>query len=95
MEKAIYWFTRNHVAANLLMIAIMVMGLTTWGKLKKEIFPETAINAVTIQVPVELVRLGARGIAHAHTAQLTIHHLQIAVGIDAEIVAGHHAQRGI
>jgi len=51
MEKAIYWFTRNHVAANLLMIAIMVMGLTTWGKLKKEIFPETAINAVTIQVP--------------------------------------------
>ena len=51
MEKAIYWFTRNHVAANLLMIAIMVMGLSTWGKLKKEIFPETSINAVTIQVP--------------------------------------------
>ena len=51
MEKAIYWFTRNHVAANLLMIAIMVMGIATWGKLKKEIFPETSINAVTIQVP--------------------------------------------
>ena len=51
MEKIIYWFTRNHVAANLLMIAVMVMGLTTWGKLKKEIFPETSINAVTIQVP--------------------------------------------
>lgn len=51
MEKAIYWFTRNHVAANLLMIAIMVMGISTWGKLKKEIFPETSINAVTIQVP--------------------------------------------
>lgn len=51
MEKAIYWFSRNHVAGNLLMIGIMVMGIATWGKLKKEIFPETSINAVTIQVP--------------------------------------------
>ncbi len=51
MEKAIYWFSRNHVAANLLMIAIMIMGLATWSKLKKEIFPETSIDAVTISIP--------------------------------------------
>jgi multidrug efflux pump subunit AcrB len=51
MEKAIYWFSRNHVAANLLMIAVAVMGLFNWGKLKKEIFPETSIDAVAIQVP--------------------------------------------
>ena len=51
MEKLIYWFSRNHVAANFLMVIILLMGITTWGKLKKEIFPETAIDAVAITVP--------------------------------------------
>jgi multidrug efflux pump subunit AcrB len=51
MEKAIYWFTRNHVAANLLMIGVMVMGIASWGKLKKEIFPETSIDSVAVRVP--------------------------------------------
>jgi multidrug efflux pump subunit AcrB len=47
----IYWFSRNHVAANFLMLVVVVLGLTTWPKIKKEIFPETAINAVLIAVP--------------------------------------------
>jgi multidrug efflux pump subunit AcrB len=51
MEKSIYWFSRNHVAANLLMIGVIVMGLMTWGGLKKEIFPETSIDSVAIRVP--------------------------------------------
>ncbi|MCB1226080.1 MAG: efflux RND transporter permease subunit [Verrucomicrobiales bacterium] len=51
MEKAIYWFSRNHVAANLLMLSVVVMGLVTWQKLKKEIFPETSVDAVSVQVP--------------------------------------------
>lgn len=46
----IYWFSRNHVAGNFLMLLVVVFGLTTWPKLKKEIFPETAINAVLISV---------------------------------------------
>ncbi len=51
-EKGIiYWFCRNHVAGNFLMLMIVVFGLMTWPKLKKEIFPETAINAVMISVP--------------------------------------------
>ncbi len=51
MEKAIYWFSRNHVAANLLMLAVAVMGFSTWGKLKKEIFPETAVDVVLVSIP--------------------------------------------
>lgn len=47
----IFWFSRNHVAGNLLMLLIVVAGLMTWPKLKMEIFPETAINAVLISVP--------------------------------------------
>ncbi|MFV1995389.1 MAG: efflux RND transporter permease subunit, partial [Verrucomicrobiales bacterium] len=51
MEKIIYWFTRNHVAANFLMILILILGFSTWKGLKKEIFPETSVDAVAIQVP--------------------------------------------
>lgn len=51
MKALIYWFTRNHVAANFLMVIILMAGTGTWFRLKKEIFPETAIDAVTISVP--------------------------------------------
>ncbi len=51
MEGAINWFSKNHVAANFLMLIVLVLGLQTWGKLKKEIFPETAIDMISIQVP--------------------------------------------
>jgi multidrug efflux pump subunit AcrB len=47
----IYWFSRNHVAANFSMLMIGVLGLMTWPKLKKEIFPETSIDAILISVP--------------------------------------------
>ena len=51
MEKIIHWFTRNHVAANFAMVVILILGFTTWGKIKKEIFPETSIDAFTVGVP--------------------------------------------
>ena len=45
------WFARNHVAANLLMFAIIIGGLTSLFTLKKESFPEVASKAITIEVP--------------------------------------------
>ncbi|MCB1231586.1 MAG: efflux RND transporter permease subunit, partial [Verrucomicrobiae bacterium] len=51
MEKAIYWFTRNHVAANFLMIVVVIWGASTWPKLKKEIFPETSLDTIAVKVP--------------------------------------------
>lgn len=47
----IYWFSRNHVAANFLMVVIVVLGFGTWPTIKKEIFPETSINSINISVP--------------------------------------------
>ena len=44
------WFARNGVAANLLMIIIIVSGALTIPFLKKEIFPEYAVDIVTVQV---------------------------------------------
>jgi multidrug efflux pump subunit AcrB len=51
MEKAIQWFSRNHVAGNFLMLAILLAGFGTWFTLKKEIFPETSIDAVAVRIP--------------------------------------------
>jgi len=45
------WFTRNHVAGNFLMLMILIAGFTTWFKLKKEIFPEIAIDAISVSIP--------------------------------------------
>ncbi|MGI9243604.1 MAG: efflux RND transporter permease subunit, partial [Verrucomicrobiales bacterium] len=51
MQTLIHWFARNHVAANFVMMGVLLLGITTWFKLKKEIFPETATDIVTILVP--------------------------------------------
>ena len=40
MKGLIFFWARNKVAANFLMFALIVGGLFTWIKLKKEIFPE-------------------------------------------------------
>ncbi|MEC7861850.1 MAG: efflux RND transporter permease subunit [Verrucomicrobiota bacterium] len=51
MRHLIRWFSRNSVSANFLMAAILIAGITTWFKLKKEIFPETSTNVVSVGVP--------------------------------------------
>lgn len=51
MEKAIRWFSQNHVAANFLMLLVLVSGVWTWFQLSKEVFPETSLDAVTVNVP--------------------------------------------
>lgn len=49
--NAVKWFTRNHVAGNFLMLVVVLAGFTTWFKLKKEIFPDIAIDAVSVSIP--------------------------------------------
>ncbi len=51
MEGAIKWFSRNHVAGNFLMLAVVLAGFTTWFKLKKEIFPEVGVDAMVVRIP--------------------------------------------
>lgn len=45
------WFARNHVAGNFIMLVVFLAGFTTWFKLKKEIFPEVSIDAVSVSIP--------------------------------------------
>ena len=46
----IAWFTRNTVAANLLMWLIVVSGLLVIPVLKKEVFPEMSVQMITVGV---------------------------------------------
>ncbi len=50
-EGIIAWFTRNHVAANLLMMAIIVAGLMSYNSIQKRTFPEFESNMVRVVVP--------------------------------------------
>ena len=45
------WFARNHVAANLMMFAIILGGIYSLFIVKKESFPEVRSNRIQIQVP--------------------------------------------
>lgn len=51
MKGLIFFWARNKVAANFLMFALLVGGIVTWIKLKKEIFPEISSNYITVQTP--------------------------------------------
>jgi multidrug efflux pump subunit AcrB len=46
----IAWMAGNPVAANLLMVALLISGLISVFQIKKEVFPDVEIDAVAIQV---------------------------------------------
>ena len=48
MKNAVTWFTGNHVAANLLMIFLLVAGIFTTCTMKVEVFPETELDIIRI-----------------------------------------------
>lgn len=47
----ISWFARNPVAANLLMLVILVGGLMAYGSIRMAMFPETEANLIRVTVP--------------------------------------------
>ncbi len=48
MKGAVAWFAENHVAANLLMLFILLAGAVTALTTKLEIFPETSLDMISI-----------------------------------------------
>ena len=47
----IAWFAANHVAANLLMLLIIVAGLITASSIRKETNPEFVLDQIEVRVP--------------------------------------------
>ncbi len=48
MRSIVSWFTDNHVAANLLMIFLLVAGTITCMTMKLEVFPEISMDRITV-----------------------------------------------
>ena len=48
MKAAIAWFTENHVAANLLMLLMLIGGVAIAFFIKLEVFPETSSDRISI-----------------------------------------------
>jgi len=44
------WFARNHVAANLLMLTVVVVGLVVAGNIRQEIYPIFELDTVAISM---------------------------------------------
>lgn len=50
MKGLISWWARNGVAANLLMIAIILLGILGFVKLEREFFPTLNVNGMSVSV---------------------------------------------
>lgn len=49
-EGVIGWFARNSVAANLLLVATIIIGFLSWSDLRKEAFPSLEPDRITVSV---------------------------------------------
>src|SRR6185295_120651 len=50
MHSLIHWWSRNRIAANFLMWALIAFGIVAWYRQRKEIFPEVSTNFISITV---------------------------------------------
>ena len=50
MNRAIEWFAKNSVAANLMMISIVALGLISVFSIKQEVFPEASLDMISVSV---------------------------------------------
>ena len=50
MRGMVEWFAENHVAANLLMLFLLLAGAVTGWTTKLEVFPETSLDRISISV---------------------------------------------
>ncbi|MCX4240933.1 efflux RND transporter permease subunit [Paraliomyxa miuraensis] len=50
-KGVVSWFARNHVAANLLMLALLLGGIVVGLGVKQEVFPDFKLDMVAITVP--------------------------------------------
>jgi len=106
MNRAIAWFARNHVAANLLMALMLIGGLASLPRIQQKTFPDINVDIISIAViylgaaPEEVeqgvcVRIeeeinGLNGIE-----EITSSAAEGACGVSAEIMSGYPVDRAL
>ncbi len=106
MTRAIAWFAENHVAANLLMVLVVVAGLVALPSIQQKTFPDIDIDRVQIGVPylgaapeeveegvcvrIEEEIYGIEGIE-----EITSSAAEGACGVTAELIDGYPVDRAL
>ena len=50
MKAIVAWFAKNPIAANILMITMLVGGYIGWGSIKKEVFPTAEPQFISVNM---------------------------------------------
>jgi multidrug efflux pump subunit AcrB len=106
MKRAIAWFAENHVAANLVMLVIVSVGIATLPTIKQEVFPEIELDLVGVSIaypgasPEEVERSVTVRIEEELEGLQGIKHLRSSSGegiarVTAELFAGEDARRRV
>jgi multidrug efflux pump subunit AcrB len=106
VKRAIAWFAENHVAANLVMLVIIAVGLATLPMMKQEVFPEIELDLVSVSIvypgasPEEVERSVTVRIEEELKGLQGIKHLRSSSGeglasVTAELFAGEDARRRV
>ena len=106
MNGVIAWFARNHVAANLMMLLLVVAGLTALPSIQQKTFPDIQVDMISIGVPylgaapeeVEqgvCVRIEEEIQSIDGIERLTSSSSEGACGVTAELIAGYPKDRAL
>jgi len=106
VKGAIAWFATNHVAANLIMLLLIVGGLSALPTIHQKIFPDMNVEVVSIGVPylgaapeeveegvcirIEEEIQGIEGIEQIHSSAA-----EGACGVSAELISGYPVDRAL
>ena len=106
MSRAIAWFARNHVAANLLMLMVIAAGFASLPSIQQKPFPDIEVEIVQIGVvypgaaPEEVeegvcIRIEEAIQAIDGIERLTSTANENACGVSAELIAGYPIDRAL
>ncbi len=106
MNRAIAWFARNHVAANLLMALMLIGGLFALPRIEQRAFPDMTIDVIAINVeylgaaPEEVeqgvcIRIEEEIHGLDGIEKITSSAAEGACGVSAEIIDGYPIDRAL
>ena len=106
MNRAIAWFARNHVAANLLMALMLLGGLFALPRIEQRAFPDMTIDVIAINVeylgaaPEEVeqgvcIRIEEEIHGLDGIEKITSSAAEGACGVSAEIIEGYPIDRAL
>ena len=106
MTRAIAWFARNHVAANLLMALMIIGGVVSLPVIQQRAFPEIEVDVIAINVvylgaaPEEVeqgvcIRIEEEIYGIDGIEEITSSAAEGACGVSAELMTGYPIDRAL